>query len=87
MSKRLELVRELRRSNFYVRWHAYEFLLGYGGRLVGVLLLEPSRSRATLYCRRDAPLEEIEKAVRKSLAAAAAGRVELIVRVEDVDKP
>ena len=75
---RIELARRLRERGFYVRWHAYEFLLGYRGRLVGTLFLEPSKGRATLYCRRGAPLTEIERALREALSEVAGG-VELEV--------
>jgi hypothetical protein len=75
---RIELVRKLRDRGFYVRWHAYEFLLGYRGRLVGALFLEPSKGRATLYCKRGAPLAEIQRAPREALSEVAGG-VELEV--------
>lgn len=75
---RVELAQGLRRRGFYVRWHAYEFLLGYRGRLVGTLLLEPSRGKATLYCRRGTPLEEVRGAVEEALGEVA-GAVELDV--------
>jgi hypothetical protein len=75
---RIELARKLRDKGFYIRWHAYEFLLGYRGRLVGTLFLEPSKGRATLYCRRGAPLTEIERALREALSEVAGG-VELEV--------
>lgn len=46
---RLELLYKLRRKGFYVRMHAYEYLLGFEGRIIGVLLLEPRRNEATLW--------------------------------------
>ncbi|MEM1509810.1 MAG: hypothetical protein QXY49_00615 [Thermofilaceae archaeon] len=49
LKSRLALVQELRKRGFYVRWHAYEFLLGYNGRLIGTLLLEPSKGKANLF--------------------------------------
>mgnify|MGYP000417190371 CR=1 FL=1 len=70
---RIELARKLRERGFYVRWHAYEFLLGYRGRLIGTLFLEPSKGRATLYCKRGAPLAEIERALREALSEVAGG--------------
>lgn len=73
VAARIELARKLRERGFYVRWHAYEFLLGYRGRLVGTLFLEPSRRRATLYCKRGAPLAEIEQALRGALSEVAEG--------------
>ncbi len=73
---RLAMVQELRKRGFYVRWHAYEFLLGYGGRLIGTLLLEPSKGKASLFLR-----EYSEAAVRlvKEAVEAAGGEVELEV--------
>lgn len=57
-----------------MRWHAYEYLLGYGGEIVGVLLLEPSRRKATLHLRSGAEgrREVIEK-VAEALAAVDQG--------------
>jgi len=73
VAARIELARKLRERGFYVRWHAYEFLLGYRGQLVGTLLLEPSRGRATLYCTKGAPLAEIERALREAVGEVAGG--------------
>lgn len=79
LSARIALVQELRRRGFYVRWHAYEFLL-YKNGLAGVLLLEPSRARAELLCRSDAPAEAVAREVREALGSVAPD-IELIVRV------
>jgi hypothetical protein len=46
---RVRLAWMLRERGVYVRLHAYEYLLGFGGRILGVLLLEPSRGVASLY--------------------------------------
>lgn len=78
VTARIELAQKLRERGFHVRWHAYEFLLGYRGRLIGTLLLEPSRGRATLYCRRGTPLAEVERALREAVGEVAGG-VELEV--------
>jgi len=48
---RLRLAWMLRERGVYVRLHAYEYLLGYGGMILGVLLLEPSRGSASLFLR------------------------------------
>lgn len=39
--RRLKLMELLRKEGFYVRLHAYEYLLGYNHQLKGLLLLEP----------------------------------------------
>ncbi|HDD34199.1 MAG TPA: hypothetical protein ENG30_03505 [Thermofilaceae archaeon] len=65
-SKRLELAALLRARGLYVRWHAYEYLLGLDGRIVGVLLLEPTKRVAWLYMARHVPRtaqEEVAKTV------------------------
>ena len=54
-SKRLELAALLRARGLYVRWHAYEYLLGLDGRIVGVLLLEPTKRVAWLYTAKHVP--------------------------------
>lgn len=46
---RLELASRLRARGFHVRLHAYELLLGFRGRILGVLLLEPGYGKATLF--------------------------------------
>jgi hypothetical protein len=48
-SNRVRLAWMLRERGVYVRLHAYEYLLGFEGRILGVLLLEPSRGVASLY--------------------------------------
>lgn len=75
---RLRLLQELKRRGLYARWHAYEYLLGYKGEIVGVLLLEPSRLRATLYLRRGAA-GEVAEIVGEALRAVDQA-VELEVR-------
>ncbi len=46
---RVKLAQSLRRRGFYVRMHAYEYLLGFKGHLAGVLLLEPRELKATFF--------------------------------------
>ena len=79
VSSRLRLVEELRRRGLYVRWHAFEFLLAYRGRIAGVLLLEPSRGSCTLYCR-SCPadlVKQVEEALAEAGVNAALRVVEL----------
>ncbi|MEZ0346342.1 MAG: hypothetical protein ABWK01_07315 [Infirmifilum sp.] len=63
-SARQLLLYLLRSSGFYVHMHAYEFLLGYDGRLIGVLLLEPSRRKATLYANEGLTSQEAIKKLK-----------------------
>ncbi|GEM_PF-4099809 len=79
---RLRLVEELRRRGVYVRWHAFEFLLAYRGRIAGVLLLEPSRGGCTLYCRSCPP--GLVQQVRDALRAAG---VDAELRVVELHAP
>ncbi|RLF18467.1 MAG: hypothetical protein DRZ82_08180 [Thermoprotei archaeon] len=43
------MARLLRGHGFYVRMHAYEYVLGINNRIFGVLVLEPWRGKAQLY--------------------------------------
>ncbi len=40
---------ELMKRGFYVRWHAYEFLIGFGGRLRCLLEVEPHFCRVVVW--------------------------------------
>ncbi len=42
--KRLELLYVLKNNGFYVRMHAYEYIVGYGDRLGCIIILEPSKN-------------------------------------------
>lgn len=68
LQSRMKLVRALRKRGVYVRWHAFEFLLGWQGRIAGVLLLEPLEKRCSLYCI--SSCEELLEVVRDSLREA-----------------
>jgi len=46
--KRLKLLWELKKRGFYVRMHAYEYLIGDGDRFKVLLFLEPELERAIL---------------------------------------
>ena len=72
-------MQELRRRGFYVRWHAYEFIL-YKRGPIGVLLLEPSKARAELICQIGTPVEEVAWEVGEALRTVAPA-VQLHVRV------
>jgi len=68
LQRRMKLVNALRRRGVYVRWHAFEFLLGWRGRIAGVLLLEPLKKKSSLYCI--SFCEELLGVVRESLKEA-----------------
>ncbi len=76
-SARLKLLLELRRRGLYVHMHAYEYILGYGGRIVGVMLLEPWKSTAELYVREELPPEVL--ALLRGALREVDPRVELLV--------
>jgi len=64
--KRWELMELLRKEGFYVRLHAYEYLLGYDNQLKGLLLLEPFEGNAFLKIfekKDDEVIEKIKKCV------------------------
>ena len=64
--KRWELMELLRKEGFYVRLHAYEYLLGYDNQLKGLLLLEPFEGNAFLKIfekKDDGVIEKIKKCV------------------------
>ncbi len=46
---RLGFLQFLRERGYYVHMHAYEYVVGYGGRLTAVILLEPLRCRVEVY--------------------------------------
>ncbi|AKG38356.1 hypothetical protein MA03_02435 [Infirmifilum uzonense] len=78
---RLRLAHELRRRGVYVRMHAYEYLLGYKGRIAGVLLLEPTRNRASLYLVSGATQTDLEMIVEEALRQIEPG-VQLAVNTQ-----
>ncbi|MCD6403096.1 MAG: hypothetical protein J7K98_02080 [Candidatus Aenigmarchaeota archaeon] len=47
--KRYAFLQLLKEKGFYVRMHAYEYLLGKDGKIVGVLLLEPANNRVEIF--------------------------------------
>ena len=48
-----------------MRLHAYEYLLGFAGRIRGVLVLEPSHRKAFLYLsHRDPESEQLAEIVK-----------------------
>lgn len=73
----------MRNRGVYVRWHAFEFLLGWRGRIAGVLLLEPLKQQITLYC--SAYCEELMEVVKTSLKEAGLNG-ELVVRSSSGDQ-
>lgn len=42
--KRLELLHKLKEESFYVRMHAYEYIVGTGDKIIVIVLLEPNRN-------------------------------------------
>ena len=61
--ERLRLLRELRERGFYVRMHAYEYLVGDDRGFLSIIFLEPLERRATiLRLRRNA--EAVDRIVR-----------------------
>ncbi len=48
IEKRYELLKLLKSEGMYVRWHAYEYLIGYKGKLVCLILLEPMNKRVLI---------------------------------------
>lgn len=42
--KRLKLLYKLKDSEFYVRMHAYEYLVGTKNRMIAIILLEPNKN-------------------------------------------
>jgi len=43
-SNRLKLLYKLKEKNFYVRMHAYEYIVGTGDKMVAIILLEPNKN-------------------------------------------
>ena len=43
LSKRLQLLRTLRERGYYVRLHAYEYLIGYENHFLAILFIEPNK--------------------------------------------
>ncbi len=64
-AKRLELLWKLREYGFYVRMHAYEYLVGDGDRFHALILLEPGLKRALVKTLGE---EEIVKVIEKIIA-------------------
>ncbi|RLE89886.1 MAG: hypothetical protein DRJ49_01590 [Thermoprotei archaeon] len=46
---RLRLHYLLRQNGFYSRIHAYEYLLGFKGSIIGIMVVDPTTNIATLY--------------------------------------
>ena len=68
---RCELAKKLKQNGFYVRMHAYDYLLGKNGRIIGVLTIEPTNDTVYLYFSPLLTLKEtrkIEDEVRKILS-------------------
>ncbi|QOJ79104.1 hypothetical protein IG193_01155 [Infirmifilum lucidum] len=82
---RLKLLLELRRRGLYVHMHAYEYILGYGGRIVGVVLLEPWRGTAELYAGEELPPEVL--ALLRGALREVDPHVKLLVVSTRVERP
>jgi len=61
---RLRLLYLLKDSGFYVRMHAYEYVIGDGKRFIAIVLLEPSRRSATVI-RLGENVEQVINVLRK----------------------
>ena len=75
---RLALLEALRGRGFYVRMHAYEYLIGDGAKLVALLLLEPWVSKGELIRLRGAS-EAVVKEIVSSVKEVDPG-LRLVVR-------
>ncbi len=76
--KRLELLWELKKRGFYVRMHAYEYLIGDGDKFKALIFLEPELERAILKILDDSVVET-RKAIEEVLFNIDPGiRVEVI---------
>jgi len=47
--ERIELLSYLKEKGFYVRMHAYEYLVGYGGKLLGIIFLDTINCRVEVF--------------------------------------
>ncbi len=61
--ERLRLLRELRERGFYVRMHAYEYLVGDDRGFLSIILLEPHKGEATILRLRRKAVNQIVEAV------------------------
>jgi hypothetical protein len=48
IENRLKLLKLLKSEGMYVRWHAYEYLIGYKGILTCLILLEPINNKVLI---------------------------------------
>ncbi|MDK2463875.1 MAG: hypothetical protein QI223_03750 [Candidatus Korarchaeota archaeon] len=61
--ERLRLLRELRERGFYVRMHAYEYLVGDNRGFLSIILLEPREGEATILRLRRMAVNQIVEAI------------------------
>jgi len=61
--KRLELLYKLKDNGFYVRMHAYEYIVGTGDRIVTIILLEPNRNVVEVLRLERASDRDIERVI------------------------
>ena len=61
---RLSLLQELRRRGFYVRMHAYEYLVGDEREFLCIILLEPQTGGATVLQLRRRAANRITEAIK-----------------------
>ncbi len=61
---RLSLLQELRRRGFYVRMHAYEYLVGDEREFLCIILLEPHQGEATVVRLRRRAVNRIVEAIK-----------------------
>ena len=45
---RLRLLRQLKKHGYFVRMHAYEYIVGDGEKFIAIILLEPYFNRAAI---------------------------------------
>ena len=48
IENRFKLLKLLKSEGMYVRWHAYEYLIGYKGDLTCLILLEPINNKVLI---------------------------------------
>lgn len=48
IESRYELLKLLKSEGMYVRWHAYEYLIGYKGKLACLIFIEPMNNRVLI---------------------------------------
>lgn len=61
---RLSLLQELKRRGFYVRMHAYEYLVGDEREFLYIILLEPHEGKATIIRLRRRAMNRIVEAIK-----------------------